>query len=136
MSYCTKQDLLDRGWESDLIARTDKAFAGVINDTVLQQAIDDADATIDVYLQTRYQLPLTQTVNVLTRIACDLVHFYLFDDAEPTEIVEKRYDVAIRQLEQIAKGAIALSIAPEAPTVSQNDTVMISNGNVFARASC
>lgn len=136
MAYCTQQDLIARGWENDLIARTDKDFGGFINDVILNQAIADADATIDVYLQTRYQLPLTQPVVILSRIACDLVHFYLFDDAEPTEIVEKRYDVAIRQLEQIAKGAIVLPLQPETPLVTQNESIMVSGKNVFSRVSC
>jgi phage gp36-like protein len=137
MTYCTKQNLLDRGWESDLLARTDKTFSGAINDTILNQAISDAQATIDGYLASRYALPIATSVDLLTRIACDLVHFYLFDDAEPTEIIEKRYDVAIRQLEQIAKGNIELAITPPVATVSHNEAVMVSSRNVFSRsASC
>ena len=45
MSYCTRQNLIDRFGEPELIQLTDLDNLGVIDDTVLNQAISDADAS-------------------------------------------------------------------------------------------
>ena len=42
--YCTKADMLARGWEKELIQLTDKSKLGVIDDGILSQAIADASA--------------------------------------------------------------------------------------------
>ena len=124
MAYCTEQDLINRGWETELMQLTDKIGAGVIDDTMLNQAINDASATIDAYLQEKYALPITQTVEILTNICCDITRFLLFD-VQAHDLAIKRYEIAIRQLEQIAKGQLLLGVAQV--TQAQGSGVLITS---------
>ena len=105
--YCTKQDLLDRGWEAELIQLTKKTGVEGIDDTTLQQAIDDATADINKYIGKF--LPLPVGYDGVLRIACDLTRYFLYDK-KPTEQVQTRYDSAIRFLEKAAKGETSLGI--------------------------
>jgi phage gp36-like protein len=105
MTYATKQNLIDRFGSDELIQRTDRANTGSINDAVINQALSDADNTINSYI-TAY-LPLSTVPSGLVRIACDIARYYLYDDAIP-EAVEKRYDDAISYLASVGKGQIAL----------------------------
>lgn len=132
MPYCTKQDLIDRFGEDELIQLTDRANLGVIDDTVLNQAIADADAEINGYLA-NYSLPLTTVPTVLVRGACDIARYFLYDDAA-TEQVTKRYEAVLKFLGQVAKGVISLGIdaSGNKPTPSDG-AVMESGGRVFGR---
>lgn len=131
--YCTKDDMLARGWEKELIQLTDKANLGVIDDGILNQAIADASAEIDSYLQGRYSLPLIIPVPNLTRICCDVARYYLFE-TKVTEQVQNRYDTVIRYLEHIAKGVIKLGIELPATNVAVNSAEMTSSTPIFNRS--
>lgn len=111
MPYATAQDLIDRFGEQELIDLTDKGITpqGVINALVLDGAIADADAEIEGYLIGRYALPLATVPGVLTRIACDIARYHLYDDLA-TEQVRDRYEDARRLLESIASGKVQLGL--------------------------
>lgn len=134
MPYCTKQNLIDRFGEQELIQLTDHDMtAGAIVDAVLNRAIDDATAEINGYL-TAYTLPMAVVPANLERFACDMTRYYLYDDAV-TDLVKARYDAAVKYLTQIAKGII--SIGPDttgsiAPTTS-NSAEFSSSTLVFGR---
>ena len=123
MPYCTKDDLMARGWEEELISLTDKQnlLGGIIDDVALAQAIADADAEIDSYLVTHIALPITNPSDFLVRKACDIVRFYLYD-VGAIEPVVKRYKAAIEFLSGIATGATALS-ALTTITAPSNDLI-------------
>jgi phage gp36-like protein len=133
MSYCTKQNLIDRFGETELIQRTDRAGTGVINDAVLNEAIADADAEIDGYLTT-YALPLQTVPAVMERIACDIARYYLFGDGM-IEQIKTRYDNAIKYLNLVAKGTI--SLAPDTsgavPVAASAEVEFQSSSAVFSR---
>lgn len=132
MPYCTMQDLIDRFGEDELIQLTDRANLGVIDDSVLNQAIADADAEINGYLA-NYSLPLATVPIVLVRSACDIARYFLYDDAA-TEQVTKRHDDVLKFLGQVAKGTISLGVdaTGNKPTPSDG-TLMESGGRVFGR---
>jgi phage gp36-like protein len=133
MAYCTKQDLIDRFREGELIQLTDATGAGVINDTVLNQAIGDADGEINSYLAGRYALPLASVPEVLVLKACDMARYYLYDEAVP-DIVQKRYDNAIAWLKLVAKGDISLGLDDAGAEMdSAGLAEMQSAGSVFGR---
>jgi phage gp36-like protein len=133
VSYCTKQNLIDRFGEGELIQLTDRTGAGVINDTVLNQAIGDADGEINGYLAGRYDLPLASVPPVLVLKACDIARFYLYDEAVP-DIVKTRYENAIAWLKGVAKGDISLGLdTGSAEIVSSGSPEMQSAGSVFGR---
>ncbi len=106
MNYCAPQHLVDRFGEAELIQLTDRALTGSMDYAVLDQAIADADAEINSYL-TAYTLPLANIPANLRAIACDITRYRLCDD-QLIEVVVKRYERAIRYLEQVAKGAASL----------------------------
>ena len=110
MPYVTKQDLINRFEEQELIQLTDHTNTGAINETVLNDAIADADYLADSYLQQRYTLPLAQAVidaSPLKRVCGDLVRYYLFENGA-TEEVERRHRSAISWLKDIALGKATL----------------------------
>ena len=110
MSYITQDALIKRFGEDELIQLTDRENLGDINTEVLNEAIADAAATVDSYLQQQYTLPLEQTLidaSPLTRIAGDIVRYFLFENGAEDE-VEKRYKDAIAWLRDIAAGKATL----------------------------
>jgi phage gp36-like protein len=105
--YTTQADIVDRYGTEELIQLTDRAGLGVIDVAVLDRAIADANAEIDGYLATRYQLPLAETPPALTRIASDIARYLLYDDAV-TDSVSERYDNAVKFLRSVARGDVSL----------------------------
>ncbi|MGB4498890.1 MAG: DUF1320 domain-containing protein [Methylococcaceae bacterium] len=119
MTYCTKADLIARGWEEELISLTDKAglLGGIIDDVALAQAISDTSAEIDSYLVGHIALPLTNPSDFLVRKACDMVRFYLYDIGA-IEPVTKRYEAAIGFLKGVSEGTTMLSALMTTPLAS------------------
>lgn len=133
MGYCTLQDLRDRYGDDELIQLTDRDNVGTIDVAVIDRAIADAEGEIDSYLGGRFDAPLDPVTKSMTRVACDITRYYLYDD-NATETVTKRYNDAIKFIRLIGKGEISLGVdaAGEAQE-SENLAVMESGGNVFNR---
>ena len=133
MSYNTKQNMIDRYGEEELIQLTDRDRDGVIDDAVLDQAIADAGAEIDGYLAGRYQLPLGTVPPILTVYACDMTRYRLYDDAA-TEQVEKRYADALKFLRLAAEGKVQLGPADDGSKATPaGGAQMESGGRIFGR---
>ncbi|MBI3771464.1 MAG: DUF1320 domain-containing protein [Gammaproteobacteria bacterium] len=110
MTYITRKQLIDRFGNTELEQLTDRLNRGQIDTAVLDEAIADAGATIDSYLQQAYSLPLAQALidaSPLKRICGDLVLFYLYSNGAP-EHAEKNHDKAIAWLRDIASGKATL----------------------------
>lgn len=107
MPYCTQADLTQRFGAAELIQLTDLVQLGVPDAATVAQACADAAAQIDGYLAGRYALPLASVPPNLTRIACDIARYRLYEN-QPTETVSIRYEAAVKYLEYIALGKIAL----------------------------
>lgn len=80
----------------------------------IDRVLEDACAVADDYMRGRYELPLTATPRSLVLAVCDIARFNLYDDGV-TETVQVRYDHAMKYLEKIAKGTIALDSAEAVP---------------------
>jgi len=134
MPYCTKQNLIDRYSESELIQLTDRAAQGVIDDTVLDRCIADADGEIDGYLSPKYGAPLAVVPKAIERIACAITRYYLYDD-NVTDQVATLYKDAIAFLKGVANGTISIGIdaVGAKPTKSSNTVQMESGGREFGR---
>ncbi len=111
MGYATQQDMIDRFAQVELIQITDRNNTGSIDAAVLGQALADADAAVDGYLASRYTLPLATIPKSLTRVACDIARYYLYDNAA-TEEVRNRYADAVKLLTALARGDITLGPDP------------------------
>lgn len=133
MAYCTQQNMIDRFGSEELIQLTDRANVGVIDATVLTQAIDDASSEIDSYLAGRYALPLATIPTALTRIACSMARYHLYDDAA-TEAVRQRYEDAVKFLRSVGTGQLdmGLSASGDRPVAAAGAT-MESGGRIFGR---
>lgn len=130
MTYATQQDLTDRFGALELQQLTDRADppAGAIDATVIGKALADADDQINVYLSARYTLPLASAPKILTRLACDMARYALYED-RVTEAVQKRYDAAVAQLKDFSTGRASLGLdqagdepaATGGPSIDAND---------------
>lgn len=133
MTYATQQDMIDRFAQTELVQLTDRANTGNIDATVLGQALADANAAIDGYLQGRYTLPLAVVPQVLTQYACDIARYRLYDDAA-SEQVQKRYDDAIKFLELVAQGKITLGLSSGGDAPAEADGAQMEGTDpVFRR---
>lgn len=110
-TYAQKQDMIDRFGETELIQLTDRAEppVGLIDEAVMDRALEDADGDIDAALAVRYTLPLASVPKILKRAACDIARYYLYDDV-PGEDIRKRYEDAKKLLLQLATGAVTLGV--------------------------
>lgn len=133
MSYCTKQGLIDRYGEQEIIQLTDRGGLGVIDETVLNQAIGDADGEINGWLAGRYDLPLASVPPMLVRNACDLTRYYLYGNAVP-DVVGQRYKDVITFLTQLGKGSVTLGLDTANTEITEPGLPeMQSSGSVFSR---
>lgn len=110
MAYCTQTDLLNLIAEDQLAGLT--AETGETPDSdIVSDAITQADAEIDSYLGVRYSLPLSSTPEVIKNLSVDITIYNLYcrRDLCP-DIRLKRYQAAIRWLENLAKGLVELNI--------------------------
>jgi phage gp36-like protein len=137
MAYCTQQDMTDRFGADELIQLTDRAGAAdAIDTTVLGQAISDADDTINGYIAGRYDLPLSSTPGVLVRNACDLAHYYLYGVNVVPDVVQKRYDAAIKYLTLLGKGEVTLGLDGDGAEADTADLPEFSSSaSVFGRGA-
>jgi len=134
-NYCTEQDLIDRFGEGELIRLTnpDDLDATTVDSTRLDQAIADAEATIDGYLAGPYTVPLSPVPRVITKIGCDLARYELYDEQATEHVAERKAD-AIRFLRSVARGEVSLGPAAGGGTVERDDRVEIeSGGRTFDR---
>lgn len=118
MNYATPQDMLDRYSERELIQLTDVDDTGAVNMVRMQTKLDDAHAVIDGRIGRVYQLPLLGCAKPtgervappqLTRIACDMARFWLYDSIGDDSDVYRRYKAAMRELDDVADGKALLS---------------------------
>jgi phage gp36-like protein len=137
MPYCTQQNLVDRFTEEELIQLTDRTIpATAIDATVVAEAISDADDTINGYIAGRYDLPLSSTPGVLVRNACDLAHYYLYGVNVVPDVVQKRYDAAIKYLTLLGEGKVTLGLDGDgAEADSAGLPEFSSSASVFGRSA-
>ncbi|MEW6670224.1 MAG: DUF1320 domain-containing protein [Thermodesulfobacteriota bacterium] len=117
MSYCTQDDILEQIDETALIELTDDDGVGAVDAARVTRAIADADADIDAYCQAHYSVPLSPVPPKVRKLAVDIAIYHLYSrrgDAAP-DIRKDRYRDAVRFLEKVAAGDIALGVASPAP---------------------
>lgn len=111
--YCELQDIQKFMDNPTLVQLTDDNQTGVIDQSVIDEAIIYSETLIDGYLRSRYTLPLNQTPKIITFIALDLSIHRLYSRRLATDMpdsINEKYKTAIKVLEQIQKGIISLGI--------------------------
>jgi phage gp36-like protein len=134
MAYAVQADLVLRFGEDELIGLTDRENTGVIQASVVERNIADADAEIDGYLAGRYSLPLASVPPILNRLSSDIARYHLYGE-RVTDTVRKRYEDAVRLLRGLADGSVKLGIDGGSPVDSSTGDMatMIANTPVFSR---
>ena len=132
MPYATEQDMVARFGEDELIALTDRNGSGSIDSALVSNALSDATATIDGYLQARYPLPLVNVPDVLKRLCSDVARYYLYDE-NASDQVTKRHDDALKMLTQISNGVVTLGLPDADVPESSNTAAMQSSGSIWKR---
>jgi phage gp36-like protein len=138
MSYASKANMIVRFGEGEVIALTDRANLGTIDDAVLAGALAEADAEIDPYLAPRHKLPLASVPKILSGYACDIARYRLCGaDVTETDSVRNRYKDAVRFLESVAAGRIGLGLDAANNVAPPANTVQFSapGGRVFDRSA-
>ena len=141
MSYATAQDMINRYPNRDLVQLTNEdPTATTVNDTPLTQALADASAEIDGYIESRFALPLTDPPAVLNRLTTDIA-MYRLQSLRPLHDLEDartRYEDAIAMLTKVAAGELTLGLSAdniEPPTASESIETVRTSGRVFNRGN-
>lgn len=125
MTYAAKANMIARFGEDEVIALTDRANLGVVDDAVLAGALAEADAEIEPYLPPRYTLPLSNVPKILVGFACDIARYRLCGaGVTETDEIRRRYEDAVKFLVRVSRGEIGLgldtaNVAPAAPASVQ-----------------
>ncbi len=116
MIYAQPSDMIARYPNRDLVQLTNEdPTQTVVNQIVLQQALADASAEIDGYLESRFTLPLSDPPAVLARLTCDVAMYRLQALRPLHDLAEarKRYEDAVAVLVRVADGTLTLGLAPD-----------------------
>jgi len=115
--YALSSDLEKRLSSDELLTLADDDGDGTADTDVVNAALADADAEIDLSLVSRYTLPLVSTPAIMTKIACDLAIHHLFAHRRTALSLEhaSRYREAIELLSRLNSGELLLSTASVAP---------------------
>lgn len=131
--YCTLDDMVNRFDLNELIQLTSESGQGVINEQVVEAAIQDASNLIDGYISGRYALPLTSVPALLTKQCADIARYNLYDNAV-SEVVEKNYKAALDYLMQVGKGTLKLGLSNDSQAAESDQMIEIeSSTTVFGR---
>ncbi|WP_252346194.1 gp436 family protein [Paludibacterium sp. B53371] len=133
--YATRDDMVKRFGEKEVIALTDRDYTGQVDEAVLAEALAGAVVEIDGYIGGRYPLPLETPPKILCGYACDIARYRLCGSGtQLTEDIRDRYRDAVRFLELAAAGKVTLGGMPGGGPAPVDNTVQFAMGSrVFAR---
>lgn len=128
--YATVQDAIDTMGEDELIRLTDvdAAPTGTVVQTRVQRALDDASGLVDGYLAGRYTTPLA-TVPQIIKVHTLGVARYLLQRINPDERAKTDFEAAVRYLEKVSSGQIALFASNAPVAASGGGAVLFSAGS-------
>ena len=116
MSYATAQDVINRYPNRDLVQLTNEdPAATTVNTAPIAQALADASAEIDGYIEGRFTLPLADPPAVLNRLTTDIA-MYRLQTLRPLHDLEdarKRYEDAVAMLTKVAAGELTLGLSAD-----------------------
>ncbi|GAB4321190.1 MAG: hypothetical protein Kow0059_15770 [Candidatus Sumerlaeia bacterium] len=113
--YCTLADLLARFHPDDLLALADDDQDGVADSSVLEDALSEAAAEMDLFLGVRYALPLPDPPPAVLRplaVALAAHRLYLRRRQALSPIHAADYARAVETLAAVSRGELALVGVP------------------------
>jgi len=136
--YCTIADFTTTFGEQESIAVTNLYTPGAIavDESNLEQALIDASAMVDGYIQNRVTLPLTELqIPATLKACCADIARYRLDRNRCREEVRIRYEDWMSWLKDVSKGIVNLGLdsqlPPESPTVAPDQVYVTSGDRVF-----
>lgn len=136
--YCTSQDVEKQITHEILVQLTnDTPPQDTVDDSVTYEAILYSSTLIDGYLRGKYSLPLDTHFPLLRIIAIDLSIYRLYSrrlQADMPDSILEQYKEAIKTLEKIQKGTIALAIKADDESSVAETQNYITNKTRFDRA--
>ncbi len=109
--YCTIEDITGYIDERILIQLTDSSETNIINETIIETAINDADKEIDSYLTSIIDVPIDsdiQDLNTIINLWSKKIAYwnlaFRFWGADIPDTVTAIYDKVIKELISYAKG--------------------------------
>lgn len=116
MVYASPSDMIARYPNRDLVQLTNEdPTQTTVNTVPLQQALEDASAEIDGYLESRFALPLNDPPAVLNRLACDIAMYRLQSLRPIHDLADarQRYEDAVQLLMRVANGEVTLGLSTD-----------------------
>ncbi|EFP4583509.1 DUF1320 domain-containing protein [Salmonella enterica] len=132
--YCTQDDLISAFSEEEIRQLSDRnrPASGAIDPVVVTNAINDATAEINMYLEGRGLLPLKTVPDTLRRISCDIARYYLYQNPRDDTPVTLRYRQRVKQLESVATGKLSLGLDETGNVPAPEETIQFTTGsNMF-----
>lgn len=131
--YCASQDIEKQITHETLVQLTnDTSPQDTVDDSVTYEAILYSSTLIDGYLRGKYSLPLDTHFPLLRIIAIDLSIYRLYGrrlQADMPESILAQYKEAIKTLEKIQKGTIALELENSQETLQSNEYLTNKNAS-------
>lgn len=117
MPYATPQDLIDQLGQREALALSDRAGAGVVDTDALARLLALAEDEANGHMSRRYAVPLVDLSGqaasapaTLKRAVIDIARYHgTGTEVMATEEIRNRYKDAVRWLEGVAAGSIALA---------------------------
>lgn len=140
MHYITPDTLIKAFSKVTLVQLSNDDYqAKEVETATLELAIQTATERIDAALRSRYRLPLAEVPTLLRSHALTLARYWLYSrrpDIKMPETVEKTYQQAIKELEQIANGRLHLGIAGvDVATPSEQGDLLPDTGEYRVKSS-
>jgi phage gp36-like protein len=137
VNYVTLVDLTAQFGDREVLAIADRNRDGVVDQALVDAAVQRASTKIDSYLAARYALPLASVPGVLVEVCCDITRYNLCGaEVTETDVVRLRYKDAIKTLEQIRDGKLDIGLTAAGQTVSDIPSVrVIGGGRAFSRGT-
>lgn len=129
-TYASLDDMISRFGERQMVEATAHLDpeSTEIAESVVADALADADAEINSYLGGRYAVPLAEVPRILLPLACDIARYRLWQDRASETIID-RYKAAISFLRDVAAGKATLGIAdPQTEPAETSGGVQLSTG--------
>lgn len=128
MSYCTLADLIEAYGEHELEQLSDRRTPPVeVDQAVVERAINDAAAEIDLHLHARYQLPLSTVPVVLRRVACTLAYANLHTRLAEGHPALLAAESQRKLLHGISSGRLSLALDAGGQPAPIANTVQVSS---------
>lgn len=138
MPYCATADFITTFGEQEAVAVTNLYTPGAIaiDEANLEQALTDASALIDGYIQGRVTLPLEDDrIPATLKACCADIARYRLDRNRCREEVRIRYEDWISWLKDVSKGVVNLGfdsqLPPESPTSVPDRVYVRASDRVF-----